>query len=190
MSLRHRLVLPALALLLSSGAVQAADTFKVDPVHTFVAFRVKHLNVSYTYGRFNEPEGKIVIDADPAKSSIELKVQVDKIDTANAGRDTHLKGADFFNAEEFPEITFKSTAIKASGEKKWEVTGDLTLHGVTKSVVITLDHIGTGKGMKGEVRTGFEGMFSIKRSEYGMSGMMQGIGDEVNLWVAIEGIQE
>jgi len=188
-SLRRRLILPAIALLLATGTAPAAETFKIDPVHTFVSFRIKHMNVSYTYGRFNAPEGQVVVDEDPAKSSLEIKVQASNIDTGNEGRDKHLKGPDFFNTEEFPEVTFKSTAIKSAGDSKWEVTGDLTLHGVTKSVTLTLDRVGAGKGMKGEALVGFEGALTIKRSEYGMTGYLEGIGDEVNLWIAIEANQ-
>lgn len=185
-----RSLLLAATMVLSSQAF-AADNYQVDPVHSFVNFRIQHLQVSYTYGRFNEPTGKLVIDeADPSKSTMEFTVQVDKVDTGNQGRDAHLKKSDFFSASEFPEITFKSTAIKKIDDTTWEVTGDLTLHGVTKPVTTQVKRTGTGPGMKGETRTGFETMFTIKRSDFGMSYMIPQIGDEVGLVVSIEGIKQ
>jgi polyisoprenoid-binding protein YceI len=183
-------VLVLLALMFSPR-VLAADNYNVDPVHSFVTFRIQHLQVSYTYGRFNEPQGKLVIDeSDAAKSSMEFTLQVDKVDTGNPGRDAHLKKADFFSAAEFPQITFKSTAIKKVDDKTWEVTGDLSLHGVTKSLTVQAKRIGTGPGMKGETRTGLETLFTIKRSDFGMNFMIPQIGDDVTLAVGIEAIKQ
>lgn len=185
-----RSLLVVLALMFSSRAL-AADNYNVDPVHSFVTFRVQHLQVSYAYGRFNEPQEKLTIDeSDPSKSSMEFTLQVDKVDTGNAGRDAHLKKSDFFSAAEFPEITFKSTAIKKIDDKTWEVTGDLSLHGVTKPLTVQVKRIGTGPGMKGETRTGLETMFTIKRSDFGMNFMIPQIGDEITLAVGIEGIKQ
>jgi len=186
MKFARSLVLAA-SVFLGSQAL-AADTYQVDPVHSFVSFRIQHLEVSYTYGRFNEPTGTLVIDeSDPSKSTLEFSVETEKVDTGNAGRDAHLKKADFFSAAEFPQIAFKSNSVKKIDDKTWEVTGDLTLHGVTKPLTLKVNRTGTGPGMKpGTTLTGLETSFTIKRSDFGMNYMVPKIGDEVTLWVAIE----
>lgn len=170
----------------------AADTWKADPVHSSIVFRIKHLDVGYIYGRFNQYSGSFAFDErDPAACALNIEVQAGSVDTGNAVRDGHLKGPDFFNVKEFPKITFKSTSMKAlpGDAKNYEVTGDLTLHGVTKSVKVKLERIGTAKDMRGTLRTGFETTFTIKRSDYGMKYLVGALGDEVRVTVALEGIR-
>ncbi len=174
-----------------TAQVRAADKYDVDPVHSFINFRAKHLNVSYAYGRFVGPKGTLVIDeADPSKSTLEVSVQADKITTDHEGRDKHLKGPDFFDVKQFPTISFKSTSVKKTDDTKWEVAGDLSLHGVTKPLTVTVTRIGTGPGMKGETRTGLESMFTVKRSDFGMTNMIPAVGDEITLVIAIEAIKQ
>src|SRR5262245_13671893 len=124
-----------LSLLVLAAAVPAfaADSWNIDPVHSNVIFKIQHLGTSRFIGRFNSVAGKIVWDQDPAKSSIEVTVKTDSIDTNNADRDKHLKSPDFFNAKQHPTITFKSTKVE-KGEKDYTLTGDLTLHGETHPV--------------------------------------------------------
>src|SRR4030081_840864 len=113
-------------------SANAADTFKVDPVHSFVLFSVQHLGIANTYGRFNDISGTVVFDKDnPAKSSVEVSVPLDSLDTHNSIRDRSLKSPDFFNAKQFPTMTFKSTKVEGSGDTL-EVSGDITIRGVTK----------------------------------------------------------
>lgn len=167
----------------------SAGAFKLDPVHSMVIFRVGHMGVSYTWGRFNEPTGDYLIDAaDPSKSNINITLSAEKIDTASAGRDRHLKSPDFFNAGEFPSITFKSKSVTKSGEKSFDVAGELTLLGVTKPVTAKLTYIGEGQTKQG-YKSGFEAEFTIKRSEFGMTKYLEenAIGDEVTLFVSVEG---
>ena len=177
------------ALLLATPAL-AAETWEIDPVHSSVLFKVVHLRVANVYGRFNDVSGTIVVDEQqPEKSSINVTVQVESIDTHVAKRDQHLKSPDFFNAKQFPTLTFKSKAVKALGDD-WELTGDLTIHGVTKEVTTKVDRTGTGPGMEGETRTGAEAIFTIKRSDYGMTFMLpDGVSDEVTLIVSLEAIK-
>jgi len=186
---RSVLGLAVAALVLTSAPAFAADTYEIDAVHSAFLFRVKHLGVSYSYGRFNEATGKFTIDAaDPTKNAIEIEVKADSIDTANAGRDKHLKGPDFFNTVEFPTLSFKSTAIKKKDGNKYEVTGDLTMHGVTKQVTTEAELVGTGKHPKsGAPIAGWETTLTIKRSDYGMTYGLEGIGDEVTLTISLEG---
>ena len=166
-----------------------AGAFKIDTVHSFALFRVKHMNVSYSYGRFNKIEGSFLID--PTKTdgnSVDVTIQTDSVDTNNEARDKHLKSTDFFSAKEFPTMHFVGTSFKKSGDNAVEVTGDLTLHGKTKSITVTIDSGGTGPGMRGggEV-SGAETKFTIKRSDFGMNGLVGPVGDEVTIVVSLEG---
>jgi polyisoprenoid-binding protein YceI len=171
-------------------AVQAADTFKIDPVHSSVVFSAMHLGVSNFYGRFNDVKGTIVLDnAEPSKSSIELTIPVESVDTHNEKRDQHLKSPDFFNAKQFPVMTFKSKKVESSGDT-YNVTGDFTLHGVTKPLTLKVKKVGEGKGMEGEIRAGGETHFTIKRGDYGMNFMQGPLGDEINIVVSLEGIKQ
>ncbi len=176
--------------LVFSAVAQAADTYKIDPVHSTALFRIQHAGAGYLYGRINGPEGSINVDeSDPTKTSFDVTLQAKNIDTNNPQRDTHLKSPTFFSAEEFPTLTFKSTAVKAAGDNKLEVTGDLTIHGQTKSITVTLDHTGTSSNPQMGNRIGYEGTFTIKRSDFGMSAMQGGVGDEVRIIISLEGVK-
>ena len=166
----------------------AADTYKVDPVHATVIFRINHLGTSWVYGRFDEVSGTFTVDEQ--KPEFDLSVNVDSVDTNNKQRDTHVKSADFFSAKEFPTITFKSTSVTSTGEKKFDVTGDLTLHGVTKSITVPLEFVGAAETKMAGPRAGYEAHFSIKRSDYGMDKMVGMVGDEVYLTVSFEGVKQ
>lgn len=164
-----------------------AQNWQVDPVHSSVFFKVKHVGASWAYGLIHAPTGKVVFDpANPTASSIEITAKVANVDTGNANRDTHLKSNDFFAGAQFPNITFKSTSWKPAGENKFEVTGDLTLRGQTKPVTVTLEFTGTGKDRQGADVAGFETTFTIKRSDFGVNGAQGGVGDDVTLSVSIE----
>jgi polyisoprenoid-binding protein YceI len=184
----HRLA--RFAVLLSLGffaPLAGAQTFKGDPVHSFVIFRIKHLNASYSYGRFNATEGQFTLDAnDPTKSSFNFTVKADSLDTGNAQRDGHLKSPDFLNTKQYPTISFKSTAAKKVADNKLEVTGDLSLHGVTKSITVPIELTGTGE-MRGKVVAGIEAVFEIKRTDFDMNKMVGMVGDDVRLVVSLEG---
>ncbi|MBL8878433.1 MAG: YceI family protein [Phycisphaerales bacterium] len=175
----------------AAAATVAADEYKVDAVHSSAIFRIKHMNVSYSYGRFNDISGTIKWDDEKtAESSLKVEVKVASIDTADAKRDAHLKSADFFDAEKHPTITFQSKSIKKTGDNKYEVAGELTLHGVTKPLTISLDKTGAGADPWGGNRAGFETTFTIKRSEFGMDKMLTGAGDEVRMIVSLEGVKQ
>lgn len=138
-----------------AAAAQAAEIFQVDPVHSAVEFKVRHL-LSKAGGNFDEFSGTLRYDAqNPAKSRFEFTIQVASIDTDNEKRDQHLRSADFFDVETYPAIGFKSTRIEPAGQKgHYKVTGDFTMHGVTKSIVVDAEVLGfaeTGMGMRGGV---------------------------------------
>ncbi len=167
-----------------------ADTFKIDPVHSSIVFGILHLGVTDFYGRFNDVSGKVVFDKeDPSKNSVELSIPVESIDTHNEKRDQHLKSPDFFNAKQFPMIVFKSKSVEASGDK-YKVTGELMLHGVTKPLALEFKRGADAKGMEGEIRGGGQAHFTFKRSDFGMDFMQGPLGDEVAIFVSLEGVKE
>jgi polyisoprenoid-binding protein YceI len=170
----------------SAARPAAAESFTVDAVHSSVAFRILHMNVAPFYGRFNKVSGSFLVSGE--SSVVDVTIDAESVDTANGGRDKHVKSQDFLSVKEFPAITFKSTAAKkqASGDAI-DVTGNLTFHGVTKSITVTVKPTGEAPGMKGGTVAGIEAIFSIKRSEYGMGGMPGALGDDVTIMVGLEG---
>lgn len=178
------------AIVLALTSTVMAETYQADPVHSVALARISHLNATSFWARFNEPTGTFTIDSeDPTRSSFEITIDANKVDTANQQRDTHLRSADFFNVREFPTITFKSTQVEKEGDGL-KVTGDLTLLGQTKPITAMVETYGPSKGMRGETRGGFEATFEIKRSEFGMNFMQGALGDDVRIVVAVEGIQQ
>ena len=169
----------------------AADTYEVDASHSMIIFRAKHMGVSYNYGRFNEFSGNLAVDeTDAANSMIELEVKAASVDTGNEKRDQHLRSPDFFNAKQFPVITFKSTEVKKVDEDTLEVTGDLGLHGVKKSVTVEVVITGKGKNQQGTALIGFETTFTIKRSEFGMDYIIGAVSDDIRITVSVEGMKK
>ena len=178
-------------LIIFSSVAYSAETYKLDPVHTSVIFRVKHLGTAYAFGRFNGPTGSFVFDeSSPSKSAIEMKADAKNVDTAVDKRDNHLRSPDFFNAGKHPLVSFKSKSVKKLNENTYEVSGDLTLLGKTRPITVKVNATGAGKDPWGNFRRGFETSFSIKRSDFGMNFMMGGVSDEVNLTVSVEGIRQ
>ena len=178
-------------LVIFSSLAYAAETYKLDPAHTSIIFRVKHLGVAYVFGRFNGPTGSFVFDESaPSKCAIEMQAETKNVDTAVEKRDTHLKSPDFFNAGEYPLVSFKSKSVKKLSENTYEVSGDLALLGKTRPITVKANATGAGKDPWGNFRRGFETSFSIKRSDFGMNFMMGGVSDEVNLTVSLEGIRQ
>ena len=185
----------ALLLIGFTGNIQladAADTYQIDTAHSMILFRAKHNGITYNYGRFNEFTGEITMDEDVSKSMVEFEVKTASVDTANTKRDQHLRSSDFFSAKQFPVITFKSTkvAMKEGEENMLEVTGDLELLGVKKSITVDVEITGKGKGRGGESLIGFESIFTIKRSEFGMTYGTGSVSDDIRLTVSIEAQQE
>ncbi len=164
------------------------DTYKIDPVHSFVWFRVLHLSISPAYGAFSDISGTIQFDPQKIdQSAIEITVKTASINTLNSKRDEHLRSPDFFNAEQFPEAKFKSTSWELVEENRYRIKGILSLLGVEKPIEFEAKLVGTGKGRNNEDRIGFEAVFIIKRSDFGMTKYLPTqIGDEVAITVGIE----
>jgi polyisoprenoid-binding protein YceI len=186
--MRHpfRAVLAVLAL--AALPALAQDTYKIDPVHSEVSFKIRHL-LAKVSGRFTKFSGDIKIDTkDINKSSVEVSIEVASINTDNESRDKHLKTPDFFDAEKFPAITFKSTSVKEVAKGKLEVTGDFTLHGVTKRITFPITNAGTQPGMKpGTVVAGFiDGALTINRNDFGIKTFPGALGDDVVISLNVE----
>jgi polyisoprenoid-binding protein YceI len=194
----HRSALVASALLVASVAgvasfsgtpavatVAADGAYKVDVVHSSVLFSVKHNNVSNFYGRFNKVDGSFDI---AEGGSIDINVDADSVDTANPGRDKHLKGGDFFSSAEFPAISFKASSLKKTGENTFEAAGELTLRGTKKPLTVTITDTGRGTGRGNKQVAGFEAKFTVKRSDFGVSyGVGPGLSDDVTMIVSLQG---
>ena len=188
--MKNRLATRVAFLLATAGLgtmALAADSYKLDSVHSGVVFTLKHI-VSNPFGVFHGPEGSVTVDN--GVPALDVSVPVEKLDMGNAKWEEDIKAASWFDAKQFPNITFKTTSVKKTGDDSYEATGDLTLHGVTKSVTVTLTKTGEGKGMQGETRVGYSCTFKVKRSEYGMTTYVGPIGDEVTLMVNIEAIKQ
>jgi polyisoprenoid-binding protein YceI len=161
----------AVLLLAALAAVPlfAADTYTIDKTHSDVSFQVRHF-VSKVRGEFTDFEGTIQVDAvKPEASSVVFTIKAASINTNNDSRNKHLNSADFFDTEKFPEISFKSTKIAAAGKDKYDVTGDFTMHGVTKSITLPVTYTGAAKDPRGGERAGFELSTTLNRKDYGIN---------------------
>src|SRR6202008_3680544 len=145
-------------------------TSTLDPAHTRIGFVARHAMVTKVRGSFDEFAGTAVLDgANPANSRVEVTIEAASIDTRNAQRDEHLRSNDFLAMQEYPKITFASTGVRQAGESTFEVTGDLTIKGVTNKITIPFEFEGSAKDPFGNQRVGFEGSVTINRRDYGVS---------------------
>lgn len=167
-----------------------------DLSHSSVNFHVRHLMVSKVHGRFSLWSGSLLIDNDDmTKSRVEVSIDATSVDTKEEKRDAHLRSADFFDVEKFPALTFKSTAVEKVGDEELAVTGNLTIHGVTKSVKLAVELGGVAKDPWGGTRTGFSAKTSINRKDYGLGwnsvleagGVL--VGEKVEITLEIEAVQ-
>ncbi|MBC3206901.1 MULTISPECIES: YceI family protein [unclassified Pseudomonas] len=185
-----------LAALAIGSAVLSANVMAADYVvdkegqHAFVDFKISHLGYSYITGTFKDIDGKFSFDAaKPEDSKIEFNVNTASVFTNHAERDKHIASADFLNASKFGKATFVSTSVKSTGANTADVTGDLTLLGVTKPVVVKATFLGEGKDPWGGYRAGFEGTTTIKRSDFGKQKDLGPKSDVVELYVSFEGVK-
>ena len=186
----HALRTTFLASLLAVSTAQAAP-YKVDEAHSMAIFRASHLGISQTYGRFNDISGSFEWDASsPESASLSVTIQASSIDTNHEKRDQHLRNPDFFNAVQFPVITFVSSSFTPRQDGTYTVAGTLTLHGVSKEITVELHAVGEGSDPWGGYRAGFHTAFTIDRVDYGMDYMTDGIPSDVGLIISLEGIRQ
>jgi len=181
-------ILVSIALPLSAFA---ADSYTIDPLHTYPRFRINHLGFSTMQGRFDKTTGKVTLDRAAKTGSVELAIETASVSTGFVKRDDHLKSPDFFNAAEFPTITYKSTAIHFKGDTPSSVEGNLTISGVTKPVTFTIDAFNCGANpMNKKEECGADASADIKRSDFGVKYGVPNIGDDVKLVLEIEAIKD
>lgn len=179
-------------LMVLSGSLYAAD-YAIDKEgqHAFINFKTGHMGFSMLHGRFNDFDGSFSWDADnPENSKVSVTINTASVDSNHAERDKHLRSDDFLNVGKHPQATFVSTAVEVTGENTAKVTGDFTLNGVTKPVVIDARFIGEGEDPWGGYRAGFEGTTSIKLADYDISMDLGPASAVVELDLTIEGIRK
>ena len=171
-------------------AAMAADSYTIDPAHTFPHFTINHLGFSTMHGRFDKTSGTITLDRAAKSGSVDISIETASISTGFSKRDDHLKSPDFFNAAEFPAITYKSTAVHFNGDKVSSVDGNLTISGVTKPVSLTITEFNCGTNpMSKKDECGAGATAHIKRSDFGVKYGVPNIGDDVNMEFEIEAIK-
>lgn len=195
MKLIRTILLAAIAatpLLAQTPAAPATEAWGVDKAHSMAQFKIRHM-MANVVGQFRDFDANITIDrATPSNSSVEFTIQATSVDTGNTNRDDHLRTADFFDVAKYPTITFKSTSIKEKSKNEFDVTGDLTMHGVTKRITLPVSFLGFGKDGRGNEKGGFEIETTLNRKDYGVvwnrtldeGGVL--LGDEVKISINLE----
>ena len=182
--------------LVAAAAVASAETWNIDPAHTTVEFSVRHMMISNVKGQFEKLSGTIAANGnDPNSVQISAVIDAASINTRVEKRDAHLKSAAFLDVDKYPTITFKSTKVEPHGSNKWKVTGDLTLHGVSKPVVLEVETTAPIKDPSGKTRTGASATTKIDRKDFGVTwnkpmetgGVL--VGDEVSIAIEVEAVQ-
>ncbi|MDE3033519.1 MAG: YceI family protein [Acidobacteriota bacterium] len=186
--MRHPLRILFAALALAALPATAQDVYRIDPVHSEMAFSIRHL-LAKTSGRFTKFSGEIHLDTkDITKSTVEVTIDAASINTDSTMRDNDLRSPRFFDVAKYPTITFKSTAVKEVAKGKLEITGTFTMHGVTKQITFPITDAGTGPGMRpGSVVAGFiDGALTINRDDYGITTYSGMIGNDVAITLNVE----
>jgi len=190
-------VFAILILFLFTIPTMAASRYKIDASHSEVGFKIKHLAISWVKGRFGDFSGSYVLpDSDLESASAEATIKMASVDTGVERRDDHLRNADFFDVEKFPEMTFKSKRVQSIEGNQFQLVGDLTMHGVTREVVLDVELLGKVKDPWGNQRSAFTASTVINRRDFGLNysqlletgGLV--VGEEVHITLEIEGIEE
>jgi polyisoprenoid-binding protein YceI len=195
-SMKFRRMLPLFSFVLIAAGFapaesNAAERYALDGTHSNVLFKVRHNDISYVFGRFNDFNADIQWDEqNPANSRVSFTIKAESVDTHNDRRDQHLRSPDFFNARQFPEVAFTSREVKKNADNTFAVSGELTLLGQRKPVSFTWTETGAGPGPRGDFRRGGIATFTIKRSEFGMNYMLDRLSDEVELIISLQSIRQ
>ncbi len=187
----------AMAIVVALPVLAHADTWQIDSSHTNVEFTVRNMMISNVKGQFQKTTGTITANGnDAASAKIDVSIDASSVDTRVERRDAHLKSPDFLDVAKYPTITFKSTKVEAEGPNKWKVTGDLTLHGVTKQVALEVEGSGAPVQVMGNTRVGASATTKIKRGDFGLTwnkaleagGVL--VGEEVAISIDIEAVKK
>jgi polyisoprenoid-binding protein YceI len=173
-----------------AASASEVTTYSIDNVHSHAMFRVHHLGAGQFWGRFNDVSGSMSFDASGAPTAFDISVATESVDTAEPRLDNHLKSPDFFNAKEFPALTFNSTKVSRNADGTFSIMGNFSMHGMTKEVTAAIEVTGIADMGMG-ARAGVEAIFTVKRSDFGMKyGLDKGtLGDAVRVTVALEGVK-
>lgn len=190
--LKKTLAALALGSMIFAGQAAAADyVIDREGQHAFVNFKISHMGFSWLYGTFKDFEGSFSFDAEqPEASQVEVTLKTASLDSNHAERDKHLRSDDFLNVAKHPTATFKSTSVKSTGEGTADITGDLTLNGVTKPVVIAAKFIGEGDDPWGGYRAGFEGTTTLKLKDFDIKMDLGPASQTVDLIISVEGVRK
>ena len=193
--LKHRILIPLLAVLLSTPAFadKPGGTYHFDTEgqHQFILFKISHLGYSWLYGNFNEFTGSFTVDEEnPENSKVRAEIQTASIDSNHAERDKHLRSDDFLDVSEYPTATFESTRIEQTGERTAKITGDFTLHGVTKPVTLDAKMIGYGDDPWGGYRMGLEASTTLKLADFGITKDLGPASETVEIIISVEGVRQ
>ena len=194
----NKAVIGALALSFPLAVTATPESYTIDSTHSYAYFEVEHLGVSQQRGRFDRTSGKFSLDRAAKSGGVELNIETGSVSTGDNVKgsrprtlDDHLKTADFFNVAEFPRMTFKSTGVKFAGDNPAEITGQLTLLGVTKPLTLKVERwVCKDNPMSKKPMCGGNATASLKRTDFGMKYGVPAIGDDVRLWVSIEGYKD
>jgi polyisoprenoid-binding protein YceI len=185
------LAFAALAISSVSTPAFAADTYKIDPTHSYVGFKVSHMGFSNLIGRFEDVDGEFTFDKDaPAKSSVSVDVSVASVNTNMSERDNHIRGEKLLSADANPTATFRSKSIEVTGEHTAKISGDLTVLGKTLPIVVDAEHVGGGDDPWGGVRQGFSGRAKLSMKELGVQMDLGPASDAVEMVVELEGVKQ
>jgi len=190
--LKKSLLALSLGSLLFGAQAMAAD-YKIDKEgqHAFVNFKISHLGYSWLYGTFKDFDGSFSFDAaKPEASKVQVELKTASVDSNHAERDKHLRSADFLNVAKHPTATFASTGVKSTGAGTADITGNLTLNGVTKPVVIAAKFVGEGDDPWGGYRAGFEGSTKLKLKDFDIQKDLGPASQEVELIISVEGVRQ
>ncbi len=183
--------LAAIALLFAAGIAGAAE-YKIDKQgqHAFIQFKIKHLGYSWLYGGFRDFDGAFTFDADnPAASKVNVVINTASVDTNHAERDKHLRSAEFLNVAQYPQATFASTQVKKDGDE-WDITGNLTLNGVTKPITLEAKLVGQGNDPWGGYRAGFEAEGTLALKDFNITTDLGPASQQVDVIISVEGIRQ
>jgi polyisoprenoid-binding protein YceI len=181
-----------LALVISITAFAfAQDTYANDPIRTFVSYRAGFGTFGYEMGKFDQASFTFTVDpADASKNTVTFSVESGTINSGNDKRNSDMTGPDMLDTVQFPTIDFTSTSVKDTGDGNLEVTGDITIHGVTKSITVNAQKVGEGDDFQGKHRIGYFLTFSFNRQDYGMAGFAGAVGDVIDITIAANGVKQ
>ncbi len=183
----------ALAMVIGGSGANLAlgSTYQLDADHSMAYFKIGHLGLTKIIGRFNTLAGTLTLnDANSMLTAADVTIQATSVDTGVARRDNHLRTADFFNVAQFPTLKFHVTNVASIDATHLELTGDFTLHGVTKPITVQATQLGLGADSQGNKHLGAEGSFTFKRSDFGMTVMQGAVGDEVEVFLSFDGVKQ